>query len=38
MHPAGGLEYQPSCSLLSTSQGYRQVRELLGQIEYSVYI
>ncbi|MFJ3525491.1 antitoxin Xre/MbcA/ParS toxin-binding domain-containing protein [Pseudomonas sp. NPDC090203] len=38
VHPARGLEYQPPCSMLSTSQGYRQVRDLLGQIEYGVYI
>lgn len=38
VHPARGLEYQPPCSLLSTSQGYRQVLEVLDQIEYGVYI
>lgn len=37
-HPARALNYQPPCHLLSTPQGYRQVLDLLNQIEYGVYI
>ncbi|AKF43762.1 antitoxin Xre/MbcA/ParS toxin-binding domain-containing protein [Pseudomonas fragariae (ex Marin et al. 2024)] len=37
-HPARALDYQPPCRLLSTPQGYRQVLDLLSQIEYGVYI
>lgn len=38
VHPALALNYQPPCLLLSTSQGYRQVLDLLVQIEYGVYV
>ncbi|MBD8708467.1 DUF2384 domain-containing protein [Pseudomonas sp. CFBP 13711] len=38
VHPARALNYQPPCHLLSTSQGYRHVLDLLAQIEYGVYV
>ena len=35
--PAFGLGHQLPCSLISTREGYMQVRNLLRRIEYGVY-
>ncbi|QTD31714.1 DUF2384 domain-containing protein [Pseudomonas fluorescens] len=34
VHLARALHYQSPCHSLSTSQGYRRLGDMLGQIEY----